>query len=127
MWEPVRLSASVVMGDRAVATSAPFTFDIFFLGIFMHFVLSILYTVILGMIIRRLKAPTAVLVGAVFGLGLYLFHFYGLASWYPWVANERNWMTVVAHLIFGIAAAWMYSHLHSRDLLPESGLSNETR
>lgn len=122
MWEPVRLSASIVMGNRVAATSAPLSFDIVFTGIFMHFVLSILYAVILGMIIRRLSAGAAVLVGAGFGLVLYLFHFYGLAAWYPWVVNDRNWITVVSHLTFGIAAAWMYSHLHARDLLRESGL-----
>jgi hypothetical protein len=126
MWDPVRLSASIVMGNQAVATSTPLSFDIVFIGLFMHFVLSILYAVILGMIIRRLKARTAVLVGAGFGLLLYLFHFHGLAAWYPWVASERNWITVVGHLVYGIAAAWMYTHIHVRELMKESGLSVET-
>jgi len=123
LWEPVRLSASIAMGSRVVATSAPFTFDIFFIGMLVHFVLSILYAVILGMIIRNRQPGAAVLVGAIFGLALYGLHFYGLAMVYPWVANARGWIAVAAHVLFGVSAAWMYNHLHVRELMREAGLS----
>src|SRR5260221_1721980 len=53
IWDPVRLSASIAMGNRVVATSEPFTFAIFFVGILVHFVLSIWYAVVLGMLIRK--------------------------------------------------------------------------
>src|SRR5260221_1885643 len=53
IWDPVRLSASIAMGNRVVATSEPFTFDIFFVGMLVHFVLSIWYAVVLGMLIRK--------------------------------------------------------------------------
>src|SRR5277367_764279 len=39
IWDPVRLSASITLGNRAMASSTPFTFDIFFVGMLMHFVL----------------------------------------------------------------------------------------
>jgi len=127
IWDPVRLSASITLGNRAVSTSTPFTFDIFFVGMLMHFVLSIWYAVVLGMLIRRRKPVTAMLMGAGFGLLMYWFHFYGLTAFYPWVANWRNWIVVVAHLIFGISAAWVYSHLHVRQLMREAGSSPEAR
>ena len=120
IWDPVRLSASITLGNRAVAVSTPFTFDIFFVGMLMHFVLSILYAVILGLLIRKLKPAAALAVGAVFGLVLYLFHFYGLAAFYPWVAGWRNWIVIVSHLIFGISTAWIFSHLHRRQLMQEA-------
>ena len=125
IWDPVRLSASITLGNRAVATSTPFTFDIFFIGMMMHFLLSILYAVILGMLIRKLKPAAAILAGAGFGLLMYFFHFYGLTAFYPWVVNSRNWIVVVAHLIFGMYAAWIYSHLHMRQLMHDAGLSPE--
>lgn len=120
LWDPVRLSASIALGNRAVATSTPFTSDILFVGMFMHFILSILYAVVLGLLIRKLKPPAAVLVGAAFGLALYLFHFYGLAAFYPWVAGWRNWIVIVSHLVFGMSTAWIFSHLHRRQLLQEA-------
>jgi hypothetical protein len=127
IWDPVRLSASIALGNRAVATSTPFTFDIFFVGIMIHFIMSILYAVILGMVIHKLKPPVATLVGAGFGLLIYLFHFYGLESFYPWVAGWRNWIVIVAHLVFGASAAWIYSHLHVRQLMREAGLSPQSK
>ncbi len=125
MWDPVRLSASIAMGNRAVAASTPFTFDIFMVGMLVHFVVSIWYAVVLGLIIRRLKTGPALLVGAGFGLLLYFVHFYGLTFLYPWVANARNWIAVVAHLTFGVSVAWIDSHLHLRQLMRESGLPSE--
>jgi hypothetical protein len=125
LWEPVCLSASITLGNRAVATSTPFTFDIFFVGMLMHFVLSIWYAAVLGMLIRKLPPVAAAIVGAGFGLLMYLFHFYGLTAFYPWVANSRSWIVVVSHLAFGVSAAWTYNHLHTRQLMREAGWSPE--
>jgi hypothetical protein len=127
IWAPVRLSASIAMGSWAVADSTPLTFDIFFLGMMMHLVLSILCAVVLGMLVHKLKPATATTVGAGFGLLMYLFEFYGLTVLYPWVAHWRNWIFVVAQLIFGMSAAWIYIHLHMRHLMREAGLSLETK
>src|SRR5579871_1498576 len=122
IWDPVRLSASIAIGSRTVTASSPFTFDIFFIGMLVHFVLSIFYAVVLGMIIRRLPVGLAIVIGGFYGLVLYAFHFYGLATFYPWVAGWRSWITIVTHLVFGISAAWVYSHLHMRQLMREAGL-----
>ena len=125
LWDPVRLSASITLGNRAVATSTPFTFDIFFLGMLMHFVLSIWYTAVLGMLIRKLQPVAAAIVGAGFGLLMYLFHFYGLTVFYPWVANSRSWIVVVSLLAFGVSAAWTYNHLYTRQFNCQPGWSPE--
>ena len=125
IWDPVRLSASIALGDRAVATSTPFTFDIFFVGILVHFMLSIWYAVVLGMLIYKLRTAVAVLLGAGFGLLLYFVHFHALTSWYPWVASSRSWIVIVTHLVFGISAAWVYSHLHVRQLMHEAELLSD--
>lgn len=120
IWTPVRLSASITLGNRAVAIAAPLTTDIVFVGLLMHFILSIWYAVVLGLLIRKLKPGMATLAGAVFGVLLYVFHFYGLVAIYPWVANARGWIVVVAHLVFGMSAGWIYSHLHTRELMREA-------
>ena|SRR5579862_1681 len=119
MWDPVRLSASIALGNNAITMSHPFTFDIFFVGTFMHLVLSVLYAAILGLVIRRMQPPSAVAVGILFGLALYFFHFYGLASFYPWVVGFRNGIVIFSHLVFGASTAWIFSHLHRRQLLRE--------
>ena len=121
VWNPIRLSASIALGSQAIAASAPFTFGILAIGVLVHFLISIWYAVVLGLFIRRLKYGMALLVGAGFGLLLYFVHFYGLTSMYPWVVNARGWIPVISHLAFGMSAAWVYSHLHMRELARSIG------
>ena len=120
IWDPIRLSASIAMGDRAIAQSTPFTFDIFFVGILMHYTLSVLYAVVLGMLVRKLKMGPSLMAGAAFGLVLYGVHFFALTPMYPWVANARSWIAVAGHLVFGVSAAWVYSRLHVQALMKQT-------
>ncbi len=126
IWDPVRLSASVAMGNAVVAHERPITSDILFVGLLVHFLLSIWYAVLLGILIHKLKPGLAVLGGAGFGLLMYLFHFYVLAGIYPWVVNFRGGIALVTHLIFGISVAWIYSRLNVRQLMREAGLKETT-
>lgn len=48
------------------------------------------------------------MVGAGFGLVVYWVNFYGFTEVFPWFAAARNWITVFAHIVFGIVAAWAY-------------------
>ena len=123
-WNPVRLSASIALGNRAVLHSSPFTFDIFFVGLLVHYVVCVLCAVILGMIIHALKPLVAVGIGAVYGLLLYGLSFYGVALLYPWIARDRGWVFLLGHVTFGVAAAWIYNQLHMRQIMRESGLGN---
>jgi hypothetical protein len=43
------------------------------------------------------------------------------------VASSRSWIVLVGHLVFGMSAAWIYIHLHVRQLMREAGLSTETK
>jgi hypothetical protein len=125
MWEPLRRSAAIAMGPAVVEAPRAFTADIFVVGALLHYTVAICYAVILGMLIRKLQTPAALACGAGFGLLLYVAHFHGLTAFYPWVADARAWTTVVAHLAFGISAAWIYSHLHIRQLMRDQGLLAE--
>ena len=126
LWDPVRLSASIAMGNGAVASERPITSDILFVGLLVHFLLSIWYAVLLGILIHKLKPSLAVMGGAGFGLLMYLFHFYVLAGIYPWVVDFRGGIALVTHLIFGMSVAWIYSRLNVRQLMRESGLKETT-
>jgi hypothetical protein len=125
-WDPVRLSASIAMGNAVVASERPITSDIIFIGMLVHFLLAIWYAVVLGMVVHKLRTVPALLVGAVFGLLMYVFHFHVLAGMYPWVVGFRSWMAIITHVIFGISVAWIYKQLHVRQLMRESGLKETT-
>lgn len=44
-------------------------------------------------------------------------NFYGFTTLFPWFAMARNWVSVFAHLVFGLAAAWAYKTLAEQHVL----------
>ncbi len=44
--------------------------------------------------------------GVVFGLLVYVFHFYGMTALFPWFAMARNWISILAHAVFGLVLAY---------------------
>lgn len=110
-WAPPRMIAATVMGQGVLPPPATFGLGIFIVAMIVHFVLSILYAIILAFIVFRMTTGPALLVGAVFGLLLYLVNFFLLTGIFPWFANARNWVSVFAHIAFGLAAAWSYKAL----------------
>lgn len=116
-WTPVRMVAAIVMGASALEAATPaFNTSLAIVALFVHFALSILYAVILSYLIYRLETSSALLVGALFGLALYLINFYAFTGLFAWFATGRNWVSIVAHLIFGVALAFAYKQLVKREL-----------
>lgn len=101
--------AAILLGPEAALppqdTLQP---GIFLTALVVHFPLSIIYAIILGFIIHRMDMGMALAVGAVFGLALYFINFYGMTAVFPWFENGRNWVSIFAHIVFGLAAAWGY-------------------
>ncbi|MEG3190947.1 hypothetical protein [Lysobacter sp. D1-1-M9] len=107
-WGPPRMIAAMVLGQDVLQ---PPTFDI---GIMMtammiHIPLSIIYGLALAALLRRANAGTALMIGAAFGLAIYLINFYAIASMiFPWFAMARGWVSAIAHIMFGAVAGLAY-------------------
>ncbi len=52
---------------------------------------------------------TTIMIGAVFGLVVYLVFFYGMTAVFPWFAEARNWVSLFAHVMFGVVLGWAYA------------------
>jgi hypothetical protein len=53
--------------------------------------------------------------GLVFGLVIYAINFYGFTALFPWFAEARNWITILAHAIFGLTLGLVYEPFARRD------------
>lgn len=110
-WTIPHKVAAILMGPQALQ-SYEFSASVVGVALFTHYVLGIVF----GMILAAVMAPfhfdsspsMAVAVGAIFGLFLYLLNFYGMARLFPWFMDMRGWPNLIAHLIFGMSAAFMY-------------------
>jgi uncharacterized membrane protein YagU involved in acid resistance len=126
-WDPPRMIAAIVLGESVLPMpgQAMPSVDarIVVAALFVHFALSVLYALILSAVIARTSSRAALAVGAAFGLALYIINFYGFTALFPWFAMARNWVSIVAHAVFGLAAAWMYEVIARRDETRATGVS----
>ena len=110
-WGPPRMIAAIVMGEQVLPPPATFDAGVFTVAMVVHFVLSIVLAFIFAWVASRwrMSLGIALLVGAVFGLLVYLIDFYPVAAaLFPWFAMGRNWITIISHVAFGLVLAWSY-------------------
>ncbi len=118
-WGASHAIAAMVMG-RDILVSNDFNLMVVAIALINHYILGMVF----GMILCAFIAPfhmdsslaAAAVAGAIFGLLLYFFNFYGMSYIFPWFAEMRGWAALIAHLIFGIATAAIYWRLEPREI-----------
>lgn len=110
-WETSHMVAAIVMGQDALQ-STNFNLMIVAVALITHYVLGIVFALILSAMIVSFRFDSSLgmvlLSGAVFGIVMYLFNLYGMVRFFSWFAEMRGWATVVTHVIFGMLVAAMY-------------------
>ena len=117
-WLTSRMIAALMMGEDVLQSSG-YSLSVVAVALLVHYVLGISFAILLAAIIAPFhfdsSAGMVLLVGAVFGLLLYGFNFYWMSGVFRWIADLRGWSTAIAHLIFGMAAAYIYLKLERSD------------
>ncbi|HYD82334.1 MAG TPA: hypothetical protein VEC06_21225 [Paucimonas sp.] len=117
-WATTHMIAALLMGTDALH-SMDFSLGVAIMALVTHYVLGIFFAVILAMIMAPFhldsSAGMALAAGAVFGLLLYWFNFYGMVRFFTWFEELRGWPSIVAHLVFGMTAALAYWKLERRE------------
>jgi len=116
-WAPPRMMGAMLLGKDVLPPPADFSMPVMAAAMAVHLPLSIIYGLILGWIVHRLEMGTALLVGAAFGLmAVYFVNFYLIAPLlFPWFVEARNWISIAAHVLFGMVAAGAYVALRHRE------------
>lgn len=116
-WRTSHLIAGIVMGEDAIQSSS-FSVGVVVLALAVHYVLGVVFGLMLATVIAgfHYEANPGVLevIGLIFGAGLYLLNFHAMANFFPWIAELRGWAAFIAHLVFGIAVALTYAWLERR-------------
>jgi len=114
LFRDARLTAAIVMGRGVLPPPATFDARVMLVATLLHFALSIAYAFALARLISGLRGPSALLAGGVFGACLYALNMYGFTTILPWFEVTRDWITVAAHVAFGVGAAGAYRMLALR-------------
>jgi len=81
----------------------------------IHYLLGIFTGLVVAVIINGFhlddNLSMVLLVGAVLGVVIYLANFYVMVTYFPWFADLRGSATMLAHMLFGMAAEAMYWYL----------------
>ena len=118
-WITSRRIAAIFLGSDTLKV-ADFSVGTVALALVVHYSLGVFSGLVLAWIFSRLRYGATVsmdlLVGAVFGLIIYIVNFYVLTRLFPWFAESRGAATLFAHLVFGMSAAFLYWRLERRAL-----------
>lgn len=116
MWAPPRMMAAMVLGQTVLPPPDTFDVGIVMTAMLIHFPLSIIYALILGLIISRwdMDLATAGIAGAVFGLVIYIVNFYGFTAIFPWFADARGWISILSHVMYGLVLGLVYEPFEKR-------------
>ncbi len=111
LFRDARLTAALVLGGSVLPPPATFDASIMLAATLVHFALSIVYAALLAPLAVRLGGVSALLAGAVFGFALYVVNLYGFTAVFPWFAQARGWIALIAHEVFGVAGISVYRWL----------------
>lgn len=98
-----RLTAALLMGQEVLPPPTTGRWDILLVASFIHFALSLSYALLPAALSGRWRIGPTLLAGAFYGLLIYGVNLYGLTWFFPWFAVSRDWVTLLAHLVFGIS------------------------
>ncbi len=111
VWVMLRLFASIILGDGILAPPPTFDFVALLAALVVHFVLSILYALLVAYVVHRGGLISGIIGGALLGLALYSINFYTLTFFYPWFFAMRSTVFIVTHALFGALAGGIYEAL----------------
>lgn len=111
-WAPPRMIAAIALGKDVLPPPADFEPGIVMTAMLVHFALSVIYGLLAGWIMHRFNGTNILLIGGMFGLAIYFINFYVIApAVFPWFTGARNWISILAHLIYGLVLGATYASL----------------
>ncbi len=117
-WAVLRWIAAIVLGEGVLPPPATFHAGIALVALVVHLALALVFSLLLAFTIHRWGFAVGVVGGAIFGLALYAVNFYTFSAFFPWFFALRNWMMILAHVVFGAVAGGTYELLEVEEFVP---------
>jgi hypothetical protein len=120
-WVPVQAIAAIVLGPEVMLAPPTFSLGVFVAALLFHLFLSTLYAFVLSAWVRYRSMTNAMFVGVLFAMVVYILNFHVFVAAYPWFVEIRHLGAVLAHIVWGAAAAGVYIRIEetSWPLFPE--------
>jgi hypothetical protein len=109
--------AAIFMGRDVLHWPAIFDFAALSAAWTALFIISVGYMGILGWLILPSTWKRPLLAGAGLGIFYYFVTLYSITRPFPWLATDRNWITLVSYIVAGAISAWWLKGYASNSLL----------
>jgi hypothetical protein len=103
LFRDARLTAAMVLGSGVLPPPSTAPWDVLLVATLIHFGLSFAYALIPSHLASQLRTGSGLWAGALYGLIIYVVNMYGFTLLFPWFAVVRDWVTLAAHIVFGVA------------------------
>lgn len=111
LYRDARFAAAIILGQGVLPPPETLDWQVMLIATWIHFGLSIIYATVFYYLIHSLNIKNSLIVGGLYGLGLFIINMYGFVIIFPWFVETRDWITIAAHLIFGVSVAGVYKVL----------------
>ncbi|HET8611022.1 MAG TPA: sodium:proline symporter [Burkholderiales bacterium] len=113
-----RLTAAIVMGQTVLPPSGGLDPMVWLVAAFIHSMLSIIYAAIVVYPASRFGIVVSMIIGTAAGVMIYIVNLYGFTAIFPWFAQSRGGITLLAHVVFGMTLAGTYTMLRENRRRP---------
>lgn len=113
-WGPPRMIAAIAMGKDVLPPPATFDAVVMIVAMMVHFGLSMILAFVFAFIAKSRVIGMAIGLGAIFGFVVYLLSFYGMTAIFPWFESARGWISIFAHIVYGVVLGWVYASVANK-------------
>ena len=109
----LRYFAALVLGSKVLTQTG---FGILVVGIIVHYVLSLVFALVIALVIHRWGMMVGIIGGALLGVAIYGINLYTITLLFPWFFAINSTVILLCHAIFGAVAGGVYEMFDHYDL-----------
>jgi hypothetical protein len=109
----LRYFAALVLGSKVLTETGT---GIFLTGIVVHYVLSLVFALVIALVVHRWGMVVGIVGGAIMGVAIYGINLYTVTVLFPWFFAINSPVILLCHAIFGAVAGGVYEMFDHYDL-----------
>jgi uncharacterized membrane protein YagU involved in acid resistance len=109
----LRYIAALVLGSKVLTQSGT---NILVVGIIVHYVLSLVFALVIALVVHRWGMIVGIVGGAILGVAIYGINLYTVTVLFPWFFAINSTIILLCHAIFGAVAGGVYEMFDHYDL-----------
>ncbi len=109
----LRYFAALVLGSKVLTQTGT---GILITGIIVHYVLSLVFALVIALVVHRWGMVVGIIGGAILGVAIYGINLYTVTLVFPWFFAINSTVILLCHAIFGAVAGSVYEMFDHYDL-----------